>query len=96
MTMNTDKDWLRKKAQQEDGCFVSAGGLVEALAEREQALAERDRRRRMLRSVIAGSLWSSSQRRSMSISLTLVKIEMEEHYKPALGAVHKTAEVLKV
>jgi hypothetical protein len=32
----------------------------------------------------------------MSISLTLVKIEMEEHYKPALGAVHKTAEVLKV
>jgi hypothetical protein len=48
MTMNTDKDWLRKKAQQEDGCFVSAGGLVEALAEREQAPADVALRNRRL------------------------------------------------
>ena len=31
MIMNTDNDWLKKRAEQEDGCFVSVGGLVEAL-----------------------------------------------------------------
>ena len=30
MKMNTDKDWLRRRAELEDGCFVSVGGLVES------------------------------------------------------------------
>jgi len=28
MEMNTDREWLRKKAEQEDGCSVSVGGAV--------------------------------------------------------------------
>src|SRR5437868_13539189 len=28
MEMNTDRDWLFKKAEQEDGCTVSVGGLA--------------------------------------------------------------------
>jgi len=28
MNMNTDREWLLKKAQQEDGCDVSVGGMV--------------------------------------------------------------------
>ena len=31
MNMNKNRDWLIRKAEQEDGCFVSVGGLVEAL-----------------------------------------------------------------
>jgi len=26
MNMNTNRDWLIRKAEQEDGCFVSVGG----------------------------------------------------------------------
>lgn len=32
MKMNADRIWLLKKAEQEDGCFVSVGGLVKDLA----------------------------------------------------------------
>jgi hypothetical protein len=31
MEMNTDRDWLFKKAEQEDGCTVSVGGLAAGL-----------------------------------------------------------------
>ena len=36
MKMNTDKAWLLKKAEQEDGCYVSAGGPVDALEQPEE------------------------------------------------------------
>lgn len=29
--MNTDREWLRRMAEQEDGCMVSVGGLIETL-----------------------------------------------------------------
>ncbi len=32
--MIPDKSWLRKKAEQEDGCFVSVGGLINTLEEK--------------------------------------------------------------
>jgi hypothetical protein len=32
MKMNTDKNWLKKMAEREDGCVVSVGGLVESRA----------------------------------------------------------------
>jgi transcriptional regulator with XRE-family HTH domain len=101
MKMNTDKDWLRRKAEQEDGCFVSVGGLIESLAEREEAanvvpmkpafvrfvqLARRERRL---------SLEQFADRVDVDLA-ELVKIETEEHYKPALRTVHKIAEFLKV
>jgi hypothetical protein len=28
MKMTEDKKWLREKAEQEDGCIVSVGGLI--------------------------------------------------------------------
>ena len=31
MRMNTDRDWLLIKAEQEDGSMISVGGLVNAL-----------------------------------------------------------------
>ena len=37
MKMNTDKVWLKRMAELEDGCVVSVGGLVEALEQKEGA-----------------------------------------------------------
>ena len=36
MNMNTDTEWLKKKAEQEDGGFVSVGGLVLTLEQTAQ------------------------------------------------------------
>ncbi len=32
----TDEEWLKKKAEQENGCYVSVGGLVQALEQTGQ------------------------------------------------------------
>lgn len=39
MKMNTNTEWLKKKAEQEDGCLVSVGGLVQTLEQTAQARA---------------------------------------------------------
>src|ERR1043165_4667050 len=100
MKMNTDKDWLRKKAEQEDGCFVSVGGLIEALEGKQTTnvvpmkpafvrFIQLARRERTL------SMEEFAERVDVDLA-ELVKIETEEHYKPALRTVHKIAEFLKV
>ena len=38
--MNKNRDWLIRKAEQEDGCFVSVGGPVDALEQAEQLSLE--------------------------------------------------------
>ena len=101
MKMNTGKDWLRKKAEHEDGCPVSVGGLVEALEDKEQLanvipmkpafvrfiqLARRERRL---------SVEAFAERVDVDLA-ELVKIETEEHYKPALRTVHQIARFLHV
>jgi transcriptional regulator with XRE-family HTH domain len=102
MKMNTDKAWLLKKTEQEDGCFVSVGGLVDALEQSEQPsgnvipirqafmcfvqLARRDRRL---------SLEQFAEKVDVDL-VELFKIETEEHYKPAIRTVHKIAEYLQI
>ena len=101
MRMNTDKKWLRRKAQLEDGGYVSVGGLVEDLEQRDQVgqlgpwqhafvrcvqLARRDRRL---------SLEQFAEKVDVEL-VELLKIETEEHYKPAIRTVHKIAEFLKI
>jgi transcriptional regulator with XRE-family HTH domain len=101
MRMNTDKKWLRRKAQLEDGGYVSVGGFVEDLEQREQVgqlvpmqhafvrfvqLARRDRRL---------SLEQFAEKVDVEL-VELLKIETEEHYKPAIRTVHKIAEFLKI
>ncbi|MBI3682520.1 MAG: helix-turn-helix transcriptional regulator [Acidobacteria bacterium] len=102
MKMNTDKAWLLKKAEQEDGCFVSVGGLVDALEQSEppsgnvipmrQAfmrfvqLARRERRL---------SLEQFAEKVDVDL-VELFKIETEERYKPAIRTVHKIAGFLQI
>lgn len=101
MKMNTDLEWLRKKAELEDGCFVSVGGLVESLEEREHAgnvipmkpafvrFVELARRERSL------SLEQFAERVDVDLA-ELVQIETQANYKPAIRTVYKIAEFLKV
>ena len=102
MKMNTSKEWLRKKAEQEDGCYVSVGGLVQALEQTGQGtsnvipikhafvrfvqLARRERRL---------SLEEFAEKVDVDL-VELLKIETEEHHKPAIRTVHKIAAFLKV
>jgi transcriptional regulator with XRE-family HTH domain len=103
MKMNTDKNWLRRMAEKEADCFVSVGGLIGSLEEREKAskgnvipmkpafvrfvqLARRDKRL---------SMEEFAERVDVDLA-ELMKIETEEHYKPALRTVHKIAEFLNV
>jgi transcriptional regulator with XRE-family HTH domain len=102
MRMTTDLNWLKRKAAQEDGCIVSAGGLVNSLEQREQACSnvvplqhafvrfvELTRRERRL------SLEQFADKVDVDL-VEMVKIVNEEHYKPAIRTVHKIAEFLKL
>lgn len=101
MKMNTDKVWLKRMAELEDGCVVSVGGLVDALEQKEGAgnvipmkpafvrFVELARRERSL------SLEQFAEKIDVDL-VELVKIETETNYKPAIRTVHKMAEFLKV
>ncbi len=102
MNMNNDRDWLIRKAEQEDGCFVSVGGLVDALEQAEQApsntvpfkhafvrflqLARRDRKL---------SMEQFAKRADVDL-VELLKIETDEQYTPAIRTVHQIAEFLTI
>src|ERR1700722_5762582 len=101
MRMNTDKDWLRKMAEREDGCAVSVGGLIESLEQKEQTsnlipmkpafvrFVELARRERSL------SLEQFAEKVDVEL-VELVKIETEASYTPAIRTVYKIAEFLKL
>jgi hypothetical protein len=43
MQFNTDPEWMRKRAAQEDGCFVSVGGMITDLEQKEKAMNDSKR-----------------------------------------------------
>ena len=100
MRMNTDKDWILAKAAQEDGCFVSVGGLVGALEQSEQQTSN------VVPLRLAFTRFVQLARRERRLSLEqfaekvdvdpveLLKIETEDRYKPAIRTVHKIAGFL--
>jgi hypothetical protein len=74
MNMNENRDWLIRKAKQEDGCFVSVGGLVDAMEQAEQQTSSNvipfKRALPVFSNLLVGigsSRWSNSQRRLMLI-----------------------------
>ena len=101
MNMNKNRDWLIRKAEQEDGCFVSVGGLVDALEQAEQTssnvipfkhafarflqLARRDRKL---------SLEQFAKKVDVDLA-ELLKLETDDQYTPAIRTVHQIAEFLR-
>jgi hypothetical protein len=74
MNMNENRDWLIRKAKQEDGCFVSVGGLVHAMEQAQHQTSSNAipfkrafARFLQLAPGIGSSRWSNSQRRLMLI-----------------------------
>ena len=103
MKMNTDREWLRRMAEQEDGCMVSVGGLIETLEQNEAVAASNvvpfkhafvrfldlARRERKL------TLEQFAAKTDVDL-VELVKIEADESYTPALRTVHQIAAFLEV
>jgi transcriptional regulator with XRE-family HTH domain len=101
MNMSRNRDWLIRKAEQEDGCFVSVGGLVDALEQATQSgkvipfkcafarflqLARRDRKL---------SLEQFANKVDIDL-VELLKIETDAQYTPAIRTVHQIAEFLGI
>ena len=102
MKMNSDREWLLSKAEQEDGCMVSVGGLVAALELAHQVpnidapmkvvfsrflqLARRDRKL---------SLDQFAEKVDVDLA-ELLKIDAEEQYTPSPRTVHQIASFLNV
>jgi transcriptional regulator with XRE-family HTH domain len=101
MKMNRDQAWLLKKAEQEDGCFVSVGGLVDMLKEPVQSPANIPMKHAFVR-----FLQLARRERKLSLEqfatkvdvdlVELLKIEKEEQYVPALRTVHQIAKFLNI
>jgi transcriptional regulator with XRE-family HTH domain len=102
MKMSTDREWLLKKAENEDGCFVSVGGLVDTLER-----AEKNPRDTIpIKHAFVRFLHLARRERNLSVEefankvdvdlAELVKIETDALYTPALRTIHKIAEFLKV
>jgi len=102
MKMNSDQAWLKKKAEQEDGCLVSVGGLVEALDQMERPannivpikhafvrFLQLARRERKL------SLDQFAEKVDVDL-VELLKIEADEQYTPALRTIHQIAGFLSI
>ena len=102
MKMNSDRAWLLRKAEQEDGCFVSVGGLVNTLEKGVQSPTNVI----PMKHVFACFVKLARRERNLSLEqfaekvdvdlVELLKIEKDEQYVPALRTVHQIATFLKV
>ncbi|MGO9262145.1 MAG: helix-turn-helix domain-containing protein [Bryobacteraceae bacterium] len=102
MNMNKSRKWLIDKAEQEDGCLVSVGGLVDALEQTEETpsnvvpfkhafvrFVQLARRKRKL------TLDQFAEKVDVDLA-ELLRIEKDEHYTPAIRTVHQIAEFFKI
>jgi HTH-type transcriptional regulator, competence development regulator len=102
MNMNKNRDWLIRKAEQEDGCFVSVGGLVDALEQAEHAPGNvvpfKHAFVRFLQLARRDCKLSMEQfAKKVDVDLVeLLKIETDEQYTPAIRTVHQSAQFLKI
>ena len=102
MKMNRDKAWLLEKASQEDGCFVSVGGFVDALERTEPSEIDVI----PMKHAFVRFLQLTRRERNFSLEqfaekvdvnlVELLRIEKDEHYVPALRTVYQIANFLDV
>lgn len=102
MNMNKNRNWLIDKAEGEDGCLVSVGGLVDALERAEQ------RPSNVIPFKHAFVRFVQLARRERELTLDqfagkagvdlveLLMIEKDEQYTPATRTVHRIAAFLKI
>jgi transcriptional regulator with XRE-family HTH domain len=96
---NTDRQWLRQKAEEENGCDVSvSGSMAETAPERERStvlrpvfglLIQLARRERRL------TLEQFSERADIDL-VELVSIEQDERFHPTPRSVHQLAKLLGI
>lgn len=104
IVMNKDREWLRQRAEAEDGCIVSVGGWVSDLAQAQAAAVQpassppKVALVRLLQLVRRERQLTLDQfAREVDVDAgELLRVEKEEHYLPAPRTVHKLAEYLKL
>ncbi|MGD1102188.1 MAG: helix-turn-helix transcriptional regulator [Terriglobia bacterium] len=100
--MNRSKEWLLKKADQEDGCFVSVGGFVDDITKIESSPQAFE----STRAAFVRLLQLARRAKRLSVEefaakagvelAELVKIESNEHIVPTPRTVYKIAQFLKL
>ncbi len=102
MTLNTDREWLKRQAELEDNCFVSVGGLIFGIEELEQQSRGADLRRPAFVQLLdltrrAHRLTWEQFSNKLDVDLEeLISIETDEHYTPTPRAVNKIAQFMRV
>jgi transcriptional regulator with XRE-family HTH domain len=100
--MNKDKEWLRRKAEREDGCFVSVGGFLEDVTRvetRPEAFeATRSAFVRLLQLArrAKGLTWEQLAVKAHVDAKELESIESNPSYAPTPRTVYKIAQYLKL
>lgn len=100
--MNRSKEWLLKKAEQEDGCFVSVGGFVddvtrlEARPETFEATRSAFVRLLQLARRAKGLTREELAAKAEVETAELASIETDARYIPTPRTVYKIAQYLKL
>ena len=100
--MNRSKEWLLKKAEQEDGCFVSVGGLVDDITKIETSpQAFESTRAAFVRLLQLARRAKGLTREELAVKADvdtgeLASIETDAHYLPTPRTVYKIAQYLKL
>ncbi len=100
MRMSTDRDWLRKQAEEERKHFVSVGGLPATITEEERKrvdqtrpafmrLVQLERRKRSL------TMEEFASETGLGLA-DVVHLELDEQFEPTPHAVHRLASFLKL
>lgn len=106
MKFNEDRNWLEKRAKQEDRGFVSVGGLVSQINPNWQQVGDYSQGIEPTRAAFVRLLQLARRERRLSLEdlaeradvdlAELVGIETNENFRPTPRTVHQLANFLKL
>jgi HTH-type transcriptional regulator, competence development regulator len=106
MKFNKDRNWLIKRAEQEDQHFISVGGLISRIDPEWQADVSSVPNVEATKTAFVRLLQLARRERRLSLEQLaqkvdvdlgeLVKIEADESFKPTPRTIHRLAEFLKL
>lgn len=101
MKFSNNREWLKKKAEAEDGCFVSVGGLITRLGQAEGVAAAKPTRSAFVRLLQLarrerGLSWEQFAVKVGVPLEELVTVELDESFIPKPRTVFNLARFLRI